>query len=292
MWKNVSQRDEPTDAHCPCGGPAKGWWWSGLLAGVTAGWTRTGVGATGGFSPLCSTSRFSTLCFTWRFSTLCCTLRSSSTRCHTHSCRRENPCTPHSRMPANQVLALILWMQVKVLRCPSPKQLSSYNCLCRLNFAFRAWPDRKTNWHITKQPDTGIWWMWGQHCAVSAVQSDGNLRRSDYLSCDFQHLSRFWKFHHSRHICVRYRPSNQLGIWGLQELVFARCFRSPVTTHLLIISQQTWIAMLTHSLHRLGKYLHLEKTHVKVQVFLLLFLQKLLKWGWSLFSFHKGATNQ
>ena len=64
----------------------------------------------------------------------------------------------------------------------------------------------KTNWktsrHITKQQDTGMWWMWGQHCAVSAVQSVENLRRSDHCRCDFQHHPHFWKFHHSDHICV------------------------------------------------------------------------------------------
>ena len=66
--------------------------------------------------------------------------------------------------------------------------------------------NQKTNWktsrHITKQQDTGMWWMWGQHCAVSAVQSVENLRRSDYCRCDFQHHPHFWKFHHSDHICV------------------------------------------------------------------------------------------
>ena len=48
----------------------------------------------------------------------------------------------------------------------------------RFNIAFRAGTNLKTNRHITKQPETGMWWMWGQHCAVSAVQSVGNLRRS------------------------------------------------------------------------------------------------------------------
>ena len=166
-----------------------------------------------------------------------------------------------------------------------------------------------------------MWWMWGQHCTVSAVQSVGNLRCDDYRPCDFQHLPHICKFHHSHHIwrfervrlacdevrgmCCPIRRefdeeknwpyknlclcdgqihkefwtniyftiwrntfcnlSNQFGIWGggfalEQKLVFARCFRSPVTTHLVIISQQTWIAMLTHSLQSLRKYLHLAKT--------------------------------
>ena len=62
---------------------------------------------------------YTTRCQTQSYTT---TQMPHSTRCHTHSCRRENLCTPHSRMPANQFLAVILWMQVKV---SSPKQLSS-----------------------------------------------------------------------------------------------------------------------------------------------------------------------
>ena len=54
----------------------------------------------------------------------------------------------------------------------------------------------------------------------------------------------------------------------------------------------TWIAMLTHSLRRLGKYLHLAKTHAKVwvKVFLLLSLQKFLKWWCNLNSFRHSFS--
>ena len=55
-------------------------------------------------------------------------------------------------MPANQVLALILWMQVKVLRYPKAALIIQLF----VSVEFRVSPDGKTNWHITKQPDTGI----------------------------------------------------------------------------------------------------------------------------------------
>ena len=110
----------------------------------------------------------------------------SSTRCHTHSSHGEKT---HARLipaaPAHYFLAVILWIQVKVSRClHSPKQLTSVPWRLilmfeyfRFNIAFRAGTNLKTNRHITRQPETGMWWMWGQHCAVSAVQSVGNLRR-------------------------------------------------------------------------------------------------------------------
>lgn len=143
----------------------------------------------------------------------------SSTRCHTHSSHGEKT---HARLipaaPAHYFLAVILWIQVKVSRClHSPKQLTSVSS-SRLNIFGSILP------FVPGQ----IW------------RQIGILQNNQRPACDECEAS-----------IVRYLLSNQLGIWGgafSQELVFARCFRSPVTTHLVIVSQQTWIAMLTHSL--------------------------------------------